>query len=116
MKNLKIASALLVIITILFSRKKKGNTPDVDVTTGLHIKDGKYLADKCGNKVILRGVNMGNVTDPITIFGVAGVLGLEYKFKGIPLAISADWQPIYLLNENSGFSAENGGIGIKYTF
>lgn len=51
-----------------------------------------------------------------TQFGAVGVLGLEYKFKGIPLAISADWQPIYLLNENSSFSAENGGIGIKYTF
>lgn len=51
-----------------------------------------------------------------TLFGAVGVLGLEYKFKGIPLAISADWQPVYIFNENSGFSAENGGIGIKYTF
>ena len=51
-----------------------------------------------------------------SLFGAVGVLGLEYKIKGIPLAISADWQPVYIFNENSGFSAENGGIGIKYTF
>lgn len=48
--------------------------------------------------------------------GITGVLGLEYKFKNIPLAISADWQPVYTVNGNSGFVSENGGIGIKYTF
>lgn len=49
-------------------------------------------------------------------FGVAGVVGLEYKIKGAPLAISADWQPIYIINGNSGLATDNGGIGIKYTF
>jgi len=52
----------------------------------------------------------------VTTFGVAGVLGLEYKFANLPLAISADWQPAYIISSPSGFSAENGGIGIKYTF
>lgn len=54
--------------------------------------------------------------DAVTTFGVAGVLGLEYKFANLPLAISADWQPAYIISSPSGFSAENGGIGIKYTF
>lgn len=52
-------------------------------------------------------------------FGLSGVLGLEYKIKNLPIAISADWQPVYLLKDyydNTGFGAENGGIGIKYTF
>lgn len=49
-------------------------------------------------------------------FGAAGVIGLEYKIKGAPLAISADWQPIYIINGNSGLATDNGGIGIKYTF
>jgi hypothetical protein len=49
-------------------------------------------------------------------FGVAGVVGLEYKIKGVPLAISADWQPIYIINGNSGLATDNGGIGLKYTF
>lgn len=51
-----------------------------------------------------------------TTFAVAGVLGLEYKIKGAPLAISADWQPLYIINANSGFAADNGGLGFKYTF
>ena len=54
--------------------------------------------------------------DAVTTFGVAGVLGLEYKFANLPLAISADWQPAYIISSPSGFSAENGGVGVKYTF
>ncbi|EDM36167.1 hypothetical protein PBAL39_19829 [Pedobacter sp. BAL39] len=50
-----------------------------------------------------------------TVFGAVGALGLEYQFAGLPIAISADWQPVILFN-GAGFSAENGGVGIKYTF
>lgn len=49
-------------------------------------------------------------------YGVTGVLGLEYKFKDIPLAINADWQPVFLINSGGGFTGENGGVGVKYTF
>jgi len=51
-----------------------------------------------------------------TVLGAVGALGLEYQFAGLPIAISADWQPVVLFNDGAGFSAENGGIGIKYTF
>jgi len=54
--------------------------------------------------------------DGVASYGVVGVLGLEYKFSKLPLAISADWQPAYIISPGSGFSAENGGIGVKYTF
>jgi hypothetical protein len=54
--------------------------------------------------------------DAVTTFGVVGIVGLEYKFANLPLAVSADWQPAYIISNPSGFSAENGGIGIKYTF
>ena len=57
-----------------------------------------------------------NNVDGVTSFGVSGVVGLEYKIKTLPLAISADWVPGYMISPGSGFSAENGGIGIKYTF
>ena len=61
MKTLKISLALIFAITICISCKKDKKEQNVDITTGLHVKDGKYLSDKCGNKVILRGVNMGSV-------------------------------------------------------
>ncbi|HEX8607717.1 MAG TPA: hypothetical protein VF679_03675, partial [Pedobacter sp.] len=54
--------------------------------------------------------------DPVTTFGLAGIIGLEYKIPSLPIAISADWQPGYIINHGIGFSAENGGIGVKYTF
>lgn len=58
----------------------------------------------------------GGGYDPVISFGVAGILGLEYKIKNLPLAISADWQPGFMISPSSGFSAENGGLGLKYTF
>ena len=54
--------------------------------------------------------------DAVTTFGVVGIIGLEYKFRDLPIAISADWQPGYIISNGVGFSAENGGIGVKYTF
>lgn len=48
-------------------------------------------------------------------FGIAGMAGLEYKFERLPIAISADWMPAINFN-GGGFGAENGGIGVKYTF
>ncbi|RFZ94751.1 hypothetical protein D0C36_04230 [Mucilaginibacter conchicola] len=51
-----------------------------------------------------------------TSFGVVGALGLEYKIKNVPIAISADWQPVYVVNNGGGFTSANGGFGIKYTF
>lgn len=67
------------------------------------------------------GVYLGQATfdliDQSTFnYGPTGVLGLEYKFKDLPLAISADWQPVFLINTGGGFAGENGGIGIKYAF
>lgn len=49
-------------------------------------------------------------------YGLTGVLGLEYKFQNIPIAVSADWQPVFLINSGGGFTGENGGIGVKYAF
>lgn len=48
--------------------------------------------------------------------GVDGVLGLDYKFKGAPINISADWQPSFNLIGYNYFEGGWGGIGIRYTF
>ena len=57
-----------------------------------------------------------NLDDSVVTYGISGILGLEYKLANLPLAISADWVPGYVISNNIGFSAENGGLGIKYTF
>ncbi|WP_316846795.1 cellulase family glycosylhydrolase [Pedobacter psychrodurus] len=61
MKNSKFLFILMLVSLALVSCKKTNTDPDGDITTGLHVQDGKYLADKCGNKVVLRGVNIGSV-------------------------------------------------------
>jgi mannan endo-1,4-beta-mannosidase len=61
MKNFNFLLMLLFASLAIIGCKKRNTQPDSDITTGLHVKDGKYLADKCGNKVVLRGVNMGSI-------------------------------------------------------
>lgn len=53
-----------------------------------------------------------------TGFALNGVGGVDYKFKGIPLNVSADWMPTFFLNKTyySNFGAGYGGIAARYTF
>lgn len=46
--------------------------------------------------------------------GVDGVLGLDYKFNGAPIAVSLDVQPY--LEFNHVYLGVWGGLGVKYTF
>ncbi len=51
-----------------------------------------------------------------TGLGIDGVLGLDYKFKGIPINISADWQPSFNFVGYNYFEGGWGGVAIRYTF
>jgi hypothetical protein len=44
--------------------------------------------------------------------GIDGIIGLEYKFNGAPIAVSADLQPYLELNHP--YVDIWGGIGVKY--
>lgn len=48
--------------------------------------------------------------------GVDGVLGLDYKFNGVPLNLSVDWQPSFEFGTYRGFIGHWGGLGVRYTF
>ena len=50
-----------------------------------------------------------------TTVGIDGVLGLDYKFPGIPINVSVDWQPSYEFGNYEGFSGNWGGIGLRLT-
>ncbi|RYY84516.1 MAG: hypothetical protein EOO15_19190 [Chitinophagaceae bacterium] len=56
-----------------------------------------------------------NATNNLAI-GVDGIVGIDYKFRGIPLNLSIDWQPSYNLSGENYFEARWGGIGIRYAF
>jgi hypothetical protein len=46
--------------------------------------------------------------------GIDGIVGVEYKFAGAPIAVSADLQPY--LEFNHPYVGLWGGIGVKYTW
>ncbi|MDB5229577.1 MAG: hypothetical protein JWN76_382 [Chitinophagaceae bacterium] len=48
--------------------------------------------------------------------GIDGIIGLDYKFKGLPINISLDWHPAISLAGSTGFDPASGGIGVRYTF
>jgi hypothetical protein len=51
-----------------------------------------------------------------TGIGIDGVLGLDYKINGLPINISADWQPSFNFVGYNYFEGGWGGLGIRYTF
>jgi hypothetical protein len=53
-----------------------------------------------------------------TGFALNGVGGVDYKFKSIPLNVSADWMPTFFLNKTyyNNFGAGYGGLAARYTF
>ena len=51
-----------------------------------------------------------------TYFGIDGVLGLDYKFRGAPINMSIDWQPSFEFGDFVGFVGNWGGFSIRYTF
>lgn len=48
--------------------------------------------------------------------GIDGILGLDYKFKNLPVNVSADWEPSVALVGNVGFTPVFGGVAVRYTF
>ncbi len=50
------------------------------------------------------------------LLGPNGEIGLEYKFKTVPISLSADWRPTFWIVEDTKFNAGGFGINIRYIF
>jgi hypothetical protein len=48
--------------------------------------------------------------------GAAGIIGLDYKFKEIPLNISLDWKPELNIISIVAFEASGVGLSARFTF
>ncbi|MCT4588973.1 MAG: hypothetical protein N4A71_14210 [Carboxylicivirga sp.] len=48
--------------------------------------------------------------------GASGELGIEYKFKEVPLALGADWRPTFWLVEDTTFGVDSFGLNIRWVF
>ncbi|WP_143774420.1 hypothetical protein [Niastella vici] len=53
--------------------------------------------------------------DGAASFGIDGVLGLDYKFRGAPIAMSLDINPYFEFLHHP-YANVWGGLGIKFTF
>ena len=53
--------------------------------------------------------------DPFEL-GIAGEIGLEYRFNKIPLAMGLDWRPVFRIIEQTDFVADGFGLNVRYVF
>jgi hypothetical protein len=68
--------------------------------------------------VIGGGANLGSWNNDHIVFGLTGMLGVEYSFDEIPLNLGLDWKPVLDLvtNNHAGrFFPTKFGISIRYT-
>jgi hypothetical protein len=73
-----------------------------------------------GGGVLVQFFNVENNPDDYSSTGFAlnGVGGVDYKIKGIPLNLSADWMPAFFLNKTYYDNAQlgYGAIAVRYVF
>lgn len=48
--------------------------------------------------------------------GVSSEIGLEYRFRGVPVAIGADWRPTLWVVEETHFGANSFGLNVRFVF
>ncbi len=48
--------------------------------------------------------------------GLSGEVGLEYRFKEVPIAVGVDWRPTYWFANDSRFGADSFGINLRIVF
>ncbi len=59
----------------------------------------------------------GSVNGGNNYMGLDAVIGIDWKLKGIPLNISADWQPSFdFVDNGNNFKGGFGGISFRYVF
>ena len=48
--------------------------------------------------------------------GAVGEVGVEYKFRGAPLALGIDWRPGFRLIDETDFTVNGFGLNLRYIF
>lgn len=60
------------------------------------------------------GVGPSVVVGNEFLLGASGEVGLEYRFKELPIALGLDWRPTFWLIEETKFSARGFGLNLRY--
>ncbi len=48
--------------------------------------------------------------------GIAGEIGLEYRFNTVPIALGVDWRPMFEIIDTTDFHAGGFGFNVRYVF
>jgi hypothetical protein len=48
--------------------------------------------------------------------GIAGEIGLEYRFATVPIALGVDWRPMFEIIDTTDFHAGGFGFNVRYVF
>lgn len=51
-----------------------------------------------------------------TVFGIDGIIGLDYKFEDAPVNLSLDYKPAFNLTDNVGWWGDEIALSIRFTF
>jgi hypothetical protein len=51
-----------------------------------------------------------------TIFGIDGIIGLDYPFEVVPIGLSLDYKPAFNISNNAGFWGDEVALSIRYIF
>lgn len=57
----------------------------------------------------------GNDVD-VFLLGVAGEIGLEYRFNSVPIVLGLDYRPVFILIEETDFDAGGFGFNVRWNF
>ena len=71
----------------------------------------KPLGDEAFHLYAGLGISLNQYT-----LGIPGEIGLEYHFNGAPIAIGADWRPVFIIIEETDFHTGGFGINVRYVF
>jgi hypothetical protein len=55
------------------------------------------------------------IGDPFKL-GIVGEIGLSYTFNSVPISISGDYRPAFIILENTSFDWGGFGINVRYVF
>jgi len=62
------------------------------------------------------GVGPSTVIGDKFWLGVSGELGIEYRFKEVPIALGMDWRPTFWIVDNTDFGVDSFGLNIRWVF
>jgi hypothetical protein len=105
-------------LTALYEKNINAGTPGLNFYYGIgghaNVGDGRYRG--------YYGYYYANDTYAYVrrdyfAFGIDGIIGLEYKFRPVPFAVSADIKPFVETNQDGyGYLGIDPSIGVKLTF